>query len=293
MERSKEVAAETEDEEVSVTIQEHIERSKEVKEEPVMMIGKAGNTVTESVKELERDPGDVETKENDLAETTVETTTPGHANAWRKEEKEVPVERGKEVTEEPAMMIGKAGNTVTEHVKVLERDLDDVAKKENAPPNGGSCGKSGASLKTASKKVLLLEIEAGRLRMERDKKTPHNVERDKVPGNEPEEKAKDVPMCDKQIAHDRAKNSLMALGLISRAKTALVFMGDAAVPSRRHAVEAAGDRSPCERRKMPEATLSLQRTAALIVEQVVPQAGTSEPAAILHVPQRASPMPTR
>ena len=31
----------------------------------------------------------------------------------------------------------------------------------------------------------------------------------------------------------------------------------------------------------------------LIVEQVVPQAGTSEPAAILHVPQRASPMPTR
>ena len=85
----------------------------------------------------------------------------------------------------------------------------------------------------------------------------------------------------------------MALGLISRAKTALVFMGDAAVPSRRHAVEAAGDRSPCERRKMPEATLSLQRTVALIVEQVVPQAGTSEPAAILHVPQRASPMPTR
>ena len=39
VERSKEVAAETEDEEVSVTIQEHIERSKEVKEEPVMMIG--------------------------------------------------------------------------------------------------------------------------------------------------------------------------------------------------------------------------------------------------------------
>ena len=82
VERSKEVAAEMQDEEVSVTIQEHIERSKEVKEEPVMMIGKAGNTVTERVKELERDPGDVETKEND-------------------------------------------------------------------PPNGGSCGKSGASLKTA------------------------------------------------------------------------------------------------------------------------------------------------
>ena len=154
VERSKEVAAETEDEEVSVTIQEHIERSKEVKEEPVMMIGKAGNTVTERVKELERDPGDVETKENDLAETTVETTTSGHANAWMKEEKEVPIERGKEVTEEPAMMIGKAGNTVTERVKGLERDPDDVAKKENDPPNGGSCGKSGASLKTASKKSL-------------------------------------------------------------------------------------------------------------------------------------------
>ena len=57
------------------------------------------------------------------------------------------------------MMIGKAGNTVTERVKGLERDPDDVAKKENDPPNGGSCGKSGASLKTASKKVFLPEIE--------------------------------------------------------------------------------------------------------------------------------------
>ena len=41
--------------------------------------------------------------------------------------------------------------------------------------------------------------------MERDKKTPQNVERDKVPGNEPEEKRKDLPMCDKETADDRAK----------------------------------------------------------------------------------------
>ena len=138
VERSKEVAAETEDEEVSVTIQEHIERSKEVKEEPVMMIGERSWRCGDEGERLGGDDGG-----ND---------NPWPCQRWRKEEKEVPIERGKEVTEEPTMMIGKAGNTVTEHVKRLERDLDDVAKKENDPPNGGSCGKSGASLKTASKK---------------------------------------------------------------------------------------------------------------------------------------------
>ena len=40
-----------------------------------------------------------------------------------------------------------------------------------------------------------------------------------------------------------------------------------------------GDRSPCERGKMPEGTPLLHRTAALNCEQAAPQAGTSEPAA--------------
>ena len=85
--------------------------------------------------------------------------------------------------------------------------------------------------------------------MERDKKTPQNVERDKVPGNEPEEKRKDLPMCDKETADDRAKKSMTAPGWIARLKTVLVLKGDAAAPRRRHAVESANDRGLCERRQ--------------------------------------------
>ena len=63
--------------------------------------------------------------------------------------------------------------------------------------------------------------------MERDKKIPQNVERDKVPWNRLEKKAKDLPMCDKEISddtgNDRSKRAKTAPEWIARAKTVLVL----------------------------------------------------------------------